>query len=553
MKTVERYFPFFLIAGILINANGLFIDILEPDGALYATISKHIALSGDWINLFGDNHDWLDKPHFPFWITALSFKIFGITPFSYKIPAFIFWLASIWFTYQLSKQLYSKDVAKVSVLIYVFSLHSILNNFDVRAEPYLTALIIAAIYYTYKATISRSWIWLIAAAVASACAVMTKGIFTLITIFSGFAIYWLIAKQWKQFVNYRWWVLVLLILLFITPELYSLYVQFDLHPEKIVFGRTNVSGVRFFFWDSQFGRFFNTGPIKGHGDPAFFLHTTLWAFLPWSIVLYIAVVSLIRRGNTKEDFNPGWIVFGSAIVTFLLFSFSGFQLPHYIVILFPHFSIVTARYLSSIQKPQTFKRLIVGQTILLLLALLMVNVLAFYSGFGNILIVAGLSLVEVVLVLLFFKEAGLNKLVAITSSVSILLFLYLFNFFYPRLLHYQAGMQAGKWLTDHKFNGKTATLNTMSYSFEFYSPGYVQYINNTDDVNNFIGKNTSAAFYTTKGMLSELQQKGYQFTVVKFLPYFHVSMLTGSFLNPATREDEVEKMALILIQKKLPG
>jgi 4-amino-4-deoxy-L-arabinose transferase-like glycosyltransferase len=72
---------------------------------LYATISKHIALSGDWINLFGDDHDWLDKPHFHFWITAFSFKLFGITAFAYKLPAFIFWLGGIWFTYLMVRTL----------------------------------------------------------------------------------------------------------------------------------------------------------------------------------------------------------------------------------------------------------------------------------------------------------------------------------------------------------------------------------------------------------------------------------------------------------------
>ena len=46
---------------------------------------------------------------------------------------------------------------------------------------------------------------------------------------------------------------------------------------------TSVSGIRFFFWDSQFGRFFNTGPIKGSGDPFFYFHTPVsYTHLNWS-------------------------------------------------------------------------------------------------------------------------------------------------------------------------------------------------------------------------------------------------------------------------------
>lgn len=550
MKTVEKYFPYFLLAGILINANGLFSEILEPDGALYATISKHIALSGDWINLFGDNHDWLDKPHFPFWISVLSFKIFGINAFAYKFPAFIFWLCGTWFTYKLAGELYNKDVAKVSVLIYIFSLHSVLNNFDVRAEPYLTALIIAAIYSMYKAAVDRQWKYIILAAFTSGCAVMTKGIFALITIGSGFVVYWIITRQWKQFINYRWWIMVFLIFLFITPELYSLYTQFDLHPEKVVFGKTNVSGLRFFFWDSQFGRFFNSGPIRGHGDPTFFLHTTLWAFLPWSIVFYIAVISLIKKRKASENISIRWIIYGSAIATFLLFSLSRFQLPHYIVILFPHFSIITAAYLASIKKETTFKRLMVLQTILLILAGAVVIILAFYSRTANAFLVAAVSVVVVIIAKVYFKEPGLNKLIATTSAISLVLFLFLLNFFYPKLLQYQAGMVAGKYLENNKIAAKTATLNAWSYSFEFYAPGFVDYVNKVDDINSFLGKDTAGAFYTTEATIAELKQKGYQVNVLQRQGYFHISMLTGAFLNPATRESQLERMALIMVRKK---
>jgi hypothetical protein len=83
----------------------------------------------------------------------------------------------------------------------------------------------------------------------------------------------LITRQWKQLFSVKWLIAAALILIFIVPELYCLYVQFDAHPEKLIFNTHNVSGIKFFFWDSQFGRFFNTGPIKGHGDPFFFVHT----------------------------------------------------------------------------------------------------------------------------------------------------------------------------------------------------------------------------------------------------------------------------------------
>ena len=42
------------------------------------------------------------------------------------------------------------------------------------------------------------------------------------------------------------YILVALTGIFILPELYCLYAQFDAHPEKMVFGQTGVSGLNFF-------------------------------------------------------------------------------------------------------------------------------------------------------------------------------------------------------------------------------------------------------------------------------------------------------------------
>lgn len=549
MKSIEKLFPYLLFLGILINANGLLNDILEPDGALYATIAKHIAITGNWVNLFGDGHDWLDKPHFPFWAAALSFKIFGITAFAYKLPAFVFWLAGIWFTFKLTRQLYNVDTAKVAVLIYVFSLHGILNNFDVRAEPYLTTLSIAAIYYFYKSTISYKWRYILLTAFTAAYAVMTKGIFVLITIGGGFIIYWIISRQWKQFVNYQWWVMVILLFVFIIPELYSLYLQFDLHPEKIVFGRTNVSGLRFFFWDSQFGRFFNTGPIKGHGDPSFFLHTTLWAFLPWSIILYIAAVQLVRKKQPDADCQK-WIIYGSAAVTFLIFSLSGFQLPHYIVIIFPQLSIITAAYLISVKTENTIKKLAFLQNALIIIAALLVCAFSFFSKFGNAYLVAIISAAILIIYRCFFKKPEIAAVVAAGAAFCFVLFSFLHNFFYPDLLTYQSGMMAGKWLTANKIYRAPAMYRSASYSFEFYAPGFVQRLETLQDVDLFLAKAGDSPVYTTDSSLKELTHNNYQFTVLKSFYDFHISMLTGKFLNPSTRQAELQKMTLVLIKKK---
>ena len=213
-------FSLLVIIGILLNATCFFNDILEPDGTLYAFIAKQIAQSGDWINLWDKGHDWLDKPHMPFWLAAISFKLFGISSFAYKLPSFICWLMGIYYTYKLSAKIYNIAVAQLSTIIYITLLYVIVANFDVRAEAYLTAFIIAAIYHMYR-TFDKKWfLHIFLASIFCACAIMTKGVFVVVTIASGFIIYWIKTKQWKEFLKPKWYLLIVLTFIFILPELY---------------------------------------------------------------------------------------------------------------------------------------------------------------------------------------------------------------------------------------------------------------------------------------------------------------------------------------------
>jgi hypothetical protein len=142
---------------------------------------------------------------------------------------------------------------------------------------------------------------------------------------------------------------VVLSLLCTAPEVLALYLQFDAHPEKVVFGQTGVSGIRFFLWDSQFGRFFNSGPIKNQeGNPLYFVHVFIWAFLPWVAAFVAAVWAGVRGFGSQSTDERVKFVFlsGSFFVTFALFSATSFQLDYYTVILFPFAVILCARYVS---------------------------------------------------------------------------------------------------------------------------------------------------------------------------------------------------------------
>jgi 4-amino-4-deoxy-L-arabinose transferase-like glycosyltransferase len=529
-----------LTLAVAVNFSGLFLTILGPDGTLYASIAKTMVLKNNYIELFGNGADWLDKPHFPFWITAISFKLFGIHDWSYRLPAILFLLIGVMYTWKFAMRIYQdKMIANWSVLIFLTAEHIILSNTDVRAEPYLTTTIIASVYHFQKAyTLKNSW-QLFAGSLFAAFAIMTKGIFAFIPIGAAIGGHLLLTKNWRDLFNVRWLISGILILLLITPELYSVYYQFDLHPEKIVYGKTGVSGLKFFFWDSQFGRFFNTGPIKGKGDPSFFLHTTLWAFLPWSIILYIAIYQRIKNAILK---NPAleWYTICGSLATFLVFSLSKFQLPHYLNIVFPFFSILTAQYIRGLQN-LTWVRITQNVILFLLITGVLGLHLFFRPGVDNIPVMLLMTAVLLLIIFLPRLFRASEKELIVGRSVLVMVFVnfYLNGFFYPRLLTYQGGTTAALYINSQYPGYPVVQLQPRyNYPLEYYLDEELKTIPTINDTT-MLKKPYLLILHNDDDSLHRIPLQSFSI--------FPISKINIKFLNPEKRKDQLKKLNLYLV------
>lgn len=545
----NRWFYALVAVGVCLNATGLFPPIMEPDSALYACIAKQMAVSGDFVNLYAVGDDWLDKPHFPFWVDALSFRLFGVNTLAYKIPALLFFLASVLYTYKFVRLTYSKLTAQVATLILLTAFHGVLSNSDVRAEPYLMPLIIGPVYHFYRVFLGdrKPTLHLVIGSFLTGCALMTKGIFVLIPIGGGLVLHWLLTGHWRELLKPRWYMAVVLSFALTLPEIYCLYQQFDLHPEKVIFGSKGVSGIRFFFWDSQFGRFFNTGPIKGEGDKFFFVHTLLWAFLPWSLPLYIGtgkqIRSLIKRPTDSVASEPiEYVSLGTGLLTFALFSLSGFQLPHYMNIVFPFFAVITAQFLVSL-KESNLRKWTVGQTVIgvvfsgiAIALLILVQPAGLVSGVVWI-------VVTTLATLSIFRKNTLLSLSGRMVGAMLMLAGTLNLFLYPTFLRYQAGMATANYVNA---DAKLASRPTLLYepgtgvgggsfwTYEFYAQAPTPYVRN-DSVMQARVQNKPQQVFTTAEFASSLEARGFRVKRLAMFPFYHVSQLTYDFLNPATR------------------
>ncbi|MES2379214.1 MAG: glycosyltransferase family 39 protein [Bacteroidota bacterium] len=544
-----KWLYLFIGIAVLVNLSGIFVPITGPDGTLYASIARTMAQRNNFVELFAYGKDWLDKPHFPFWTAALSFKLFGYTTWAYKLPAILFLLMGAWYTYLFGKALYNKQTGLWATLILLTAQHIVLSNNDVRAEPYLTGLIIAAVYHLYRSYTTNSYWQLLWGCLFTACAIMTKGMFAIIPIGGAIAGHFIITRQWKQLFNLRWLVGIILVFIFILPELYCLNQQFDLRPEKLIFDKHNVSGIRFFFWDSQFGRFFNTGPIKGNGDPTFFVHTTLWAFLPWSLLLFVAIFQFIKKGS-KQVRATEWFCICGSLLTFLLFSASKFQLPHYLNIVYPFFAIITAQYLQNITDISSIKAIRGVQTAVIGVLLAVIGALHYFYQSDTFTTTIGICLFILLSALFFLPQVISSNTIAITvlrtALVSFFINVYLNTVFYPSLLHYQAGSEAAMWINGNN-PGRLPVVqfdDPHVSSMNFYSNSPVETIVN-DDIRQL--PRGQFVLYASNNRLKDLAAKGYKIRQLKTFQRYWISRLKPAFLNKSTRANELEEMQVAIV------
>ncbi len=543
-----RWLYFFIGLAVLVNFSGLFVPLMDPDAGVYASVSKQMVLRNNYWELYFQGADWLDKPHFPFWITAFFFEVFGMNTWAYKLPGILFTMLGAYYTYLFTKQFYNKAIALWAVFILLSTLHIIISNTDVRAEPFLTGLLIASIYHFANALKKNIGWHLVAACLFAGCAVMTKGVFTLIPIGGAVAGQLIITKNWKQLFHWRWLVAGILVALFITPELYSLWYQFDNHPEKIVFGKNNVSGIRFFLWDSQFGRFTNSGPIKGKGDSTFFFHTLLWAFLPWCLLMYTALANKIKSGFKKIKFEDGmpaeWYTLSASLLTLFIFSLSKFQLPYYANIIFPMLAILTANYVCKMKQVTTAT--IINHIVTVILILVVVLLEAFYTPAQFPIIAVILIIALVIILLLLHLKIKTNKLslsLFRAGLACLILNLYINWCFYPDLMKYQSGDEAAFYINKNHPDVPGVRKNIYSPAFEFYLKDTMIIADANTLTTDSIAK--KGIWFITEGDLKDLQKNAVPHTVLKELPEFHVTMLTKEFLDKRTREKALTRNYLV--------
>lgn len=351
----SRYWLGFLAIGAIYACN-LFIEVMEVDAAQYASIAREMSESGSYLEVYHRGKDYLDKPPLLFWLAAVSFNIFGVSTFAYKLPAVLTLLLGLYATYQLGRMWYSRQVGLLAALILATTQAFFLMTNDIRTDGLLTGWVIVGIWQLYAYLREGRWANLLGAATAIALALLTKGPIGLVIPALALGSDLLLKRDWRGIFKWQWLVFLAVIAALLLPMCYGLYQQFDLHPEKEVYGLKGPSGLKFFFWTQSFGRISGDIYWDNGAGPLYFLQTILWDFQPW-IFLFIPAfcwkAAQLWKSRLRPAMNNEFFTFFGFLLVFLALSNSNYKLPHYIFPLFPFAALMTAEWLIQLQETST--------------------------------------------------------------------------------------------------------------------------------------------------------------------------------------------------------
>ena len=548
MITKTRYW-FLLILIVLVYIAGLFVTLFENDSAQFAVMAMRMVQENDFLSLFKGPEEYLDKPHMHYWLAALSFKIFGIHDWAYRIPGILATLLGAYSCFGLGKLLYNEDVGRFACLIFLTCQTIVLGAIDVRTDAVLTGFTIFAIWQLVAYVEKNELINIVLGAFGTGMAFSTKGQIALLVIGICLLCHLAYTRKWRMLLNWKVLVALLIFGITITPMLYAYYHQFDLHPEKVIRGKSNRSGIFFIFWEQSFERMSGEGVGKNSSDYFFFFHTFLWVFLPWTVlglVGYWQRASTFLKRRFRYDSSLELLTFGGITLIFFIISFAQFKLPHYMNIMMPLYALLTASFIHRIYKKnrnriKTFlgiQYFILGVVFIFTL-LVCFFVFKFENSLGYFVLIPVLAFIA------YFclkRESYDTRLVTVSVLASVLLNGMMNLHFYPSLLNYQGGSEMAYVVQKNGISTDNIYKFTErhTWALDFYNKEPVKIIPLAQ-----LKAKRGVWVYVNDKELETLRDAGVDWNQQLTVDQFRITRLQVKFLNPSTRYKKLNKMHLV--------
>ncbi len=332
------------VLGATVLLSKLWQGDMRGDSLLYAEVAKEILKTGDWLTMHFAYEPYFNKPPLLFWLTAINYKLFGVTSFSARFwSPFIAFLCGL-ALYLLASQVFDRKVAFLSAMILFMTRDFIKDNMGLRMDSTVILSIIAVLYFLLR---GRGWKDGALAGMALGIGLLAKGLVALYSL--GILLGLALVVDKGIFLSRAF-----LCYLLVGCTLFGLWFL----GEYIAAGETFVNT---FLFKQALGRF--TGEFTYSKGKLYYLELLLKTYWPWLPLLPLGIYQVLRKASREQKaLILSWV---SVVALSLLFPQP--EYGRYLMPLYPAFALAIGFFLSGLMKGETIDKLakaaLVGGTV----------------------------------------------------------------------------------------------------------------------------------------------------------------------------------------------
>jgi 4-amino-4-deoxy-L-arabinose transferase-like glycosyltransferase len=289
--------------------------LYDLDEGAFTEATREMFERGNFIATYLNGEPRYDKPILIYWLQA-GFNIpLGFSELAFRLPSAI--AASLWAlaVFLFGRRFFNRETGVIAALLLIFGLMVLVNARAATADALLNLLLALTFFDIYRyctqpsrPLLLRIWLWF-------ALGLLTKGPIALALPFLVSLIFFVSQGRWREWLGavfFPWgWALFLVLTL---PWLIAVAQVPDYHFYEGFLLKHNVSRY--------------TDTMHGHGgNPLYYFIAVPLILLPFSGWL-LRILPTARSAWGDPLHRYLWLWF---LTVFVIFSFSGTQLPHYLL------------------------------------------------------------------------------------------------------------------------------------------------------------------------------------------------------------------------------
>ena len=195
-----------ILMWLLVFVPGLFAPpLLDDADSTHAEAAREMLASGDYVTLRVNGVRYLEKAPLPYWLAALSYRAFGVSEFSTRLPTVLAVLLSVALASTWALRAFGQRAGVYAGLFVTTSIGFYLFTRVFIPDALLALLIGASLYFfltALEANQGNAWRWY-AGYASAALAVLAKGLIGVVLVGLIAAAYLVSSGEWRRWKEFR--------------------------------------------------------------------------------------------------------------------------------------------------------------------------------------------------------------------------------------------------------------------------------------------------------------------------------------------------------------